>query len=292
LSAMEMLIRVVETGSFSAASRQLKVGQPAVSKAIAQLEERLGVRLLLRSTKGLTATEAGQVFYQRAKRTVAEADEAELLARGEAAGLTGRLRVSMTISFARLHIIPKLETFLAQHPGIEIDIVMDDTNLALVEEGIDLAIRMGPLADSTFTGRKIGRSRRLVLGAPDYIDKFGRPTTPNELSEHQVFIIANRGDPPMCRFRNGSDEVSLSVGGRVRVNTGEGVRAAVLAGLGLGVGSEWLFSPEIRSGELVEVIADWQLAPMDIWAVFATGPRVGAKARALAEFVEQVLNEL
>src|ERR1700760_4830248 len=107
LSAMEMLIRVVETGSFSAASRQLKVRQPAVSKAIAQLEERLGVRLLLRSTKGLTATEAGQVFYQRAKRTVAEADEAELLARGEAAGLTGRLRGSMTISFARLHIIPK-----------------------------------------------------------------------------------------------------------------------------------------------------------------------------------------
>ena len=147
LGAMEILVRVVETGSFSAASRQLKVGQPAVSKAIAQLEEHLGVRLLLRSTKGLTATQAGQLFYERAKRTIAEADEAEFAARAAAAGLTGRIRVSMTITFARLHIIPKLKTFLDQHPGIEIDLVMDDTNVALVEEGIDLAIRMGSLAE-------------------------------------------------------------------------------------------------------------------------------------------------
>lgn len=292
LSAMEMLVRVVETGSFSAASRQLKVGQPSVSKAIAQLEDHLGVRLLLRSTKGLTPTEAGQLFYERAKRTIAEADEAEFAARGAGAGLTGRLRVSMTITFARLHVIPRLEAFLEQHPGIEIDLVMDDSNVHLVEEGIDLAIRMGSLADSTFTGRKIGQSRRVVLATPDYLARHGRPETPSELAEHQVFIIANRGDPPMCRFRRKGDEIAISVGGRVRVNTGEGVRSAILAGLGLGVGSEWLFSPEMRSGELIEVIDDWELAPMDIWSVFATGRKVGAKARAFSDFVEQVLREI
>ena len=130
------------------------------------------------------------------------------------------------------------------------------------------------------------------MGTPDYVERFGRPATPGDLVEHQVFIIANRGDPPMCRFHRGPDEVSVSVGSRLRVNTGEGVRAAVLAGLGLGVGSEWLFSNEIRSAELVEVVQDWQLAPMDIWAVFTTGRQVGAKARAFADFIEQVLKEL
>ena len=288
LGAMEMLVRVVETGSFSAASRQLKVGQPAVSKAIVQLEEHLGVRLLLRSTKGLTATEAGQIFYERAKRTIADVDEAEFAARGASAGLTGRLRISMTITFARLHVIPRLES----NPGIEIDLVMDDSNVALVEEGIDLAIRMGALADSTFTVRRIGQSRRLALATPTYVDRMGMPTTPAELTHREVFVIANGGEPATYRFRQDADEIAVPVSGRVRVNTGEGVRAAVLAGLGIGIGSEWLFSPELRSEQLVEVVSGWQLAPMDIWAVFANGRRAGAKARAFADFIEALLKAI
>src|SRR5215467_13222266 len=163
LAAMDAFIRVVDAGSFSGAAKQLRMGQPAVSKAIVQLEERLSARLLLRTTRRLTPTEAGRDFYERAKRSIEEADAAEFAARGLATTLSGRLRVQATVAFARLHIIPRLPAFLAQHPALDVDIVLDDRNINLVEAGIDIALRMGSLTDSTLTARKIGQSRRLVL---------------------------------------------------------------------------------------------------------------------------------
>src|SRR3984957_11645218 len=147
LAAIEIFIRVVDTGSFSAAARHYDVGQPAVSKAIAQLEEWLGVKLLLRTTRALTPTEAGTSFYQRARRTIEEADEAVLAARGTAAGLSGRLRGSTAVCFARLHIVPKLPAFLAAHPDLEVDLLLEDRKVDLVEESVDVALRMGALTD-------------------------------------------------------------------------------------------------------------------------------------------------
>src|ERR1700749_4398499 len=132
---METFVCVIESGSFSAAARLLDVGQPAVSKSIAQLEERLAVRLLLRSTRGLTPTEAGQAFYERAKRSLDEADEADLAARGTAATLTGRLRISAAVTFARLHVVPRLPQFMAMHPALDVEVFLDDRNVDLVEAG-------------------------------------------------------------------------------------------------------------------------------------------------------------
>src|ERR1700744_1823154 len=158
--AMTVFVRVVETGSFSAAARQLNVGQPAVSKTIGQLENRLQVSLLIRTTHGLTATEAGQRFYERARTAIQEADEAELAARGAGAGLTGFLRVSAATTFARLHIVPVLPRFLAEHPELEIDVILDDRVIDLVAEGVDLSLRMGDLADSANVARKIATGPR------------------------------------------------------------------------------------------------------------------------------------
>src|SRR5471030_2241372 len=155
LAAIEIFIRVVDTGSFSATARHYDVGQPAVSKAVAQLEEWLVVKLLLRSTRALTPTEAGHSFYLRAKRAVEETDEAVLAARGSASGLSGKLRVSAAVCFARLHIVPRLPEFLEEHPNLELELVLDDRNIDLVNEGIDVALRMGNLADSNMTARKI-----------------------------------------------------------------------------------------------------------------------------------------
>src|SRR5215831_4340066 len=157
LAAMEVLVRVVETGSFSGAARLLYVGQPAVSKTIAQLEQRLGVTLLLRSPRGLTPTEAGQNFYQRAKRAIEEADEAEQAARDAGNGLSGRLRFSSGVTFGRLHIIPRLPLFLAAHPELTVEAILDDRDVDLIEEGVDVGFRMGVLADSAMVARKIGR---------------------------------------------------------------------------------------------------------------------------------------
>lgn len=158
--AMSTLVRVVETGSFSAAARQLNVGQPAVSKTIAQLEARLQVSLLIRSTHGLTPTEAGQRFYERAKAALQEADEAELAARGAGAGLSGCLRVSAATTFARLHIVPLLPRFLEQHPDLEIDVILDDRIIDLVAEGVDVSLRMGALPDSAAIARKLATGAR------------------------------------------------------------------------------------------------------------------------------------
>src|SRR5580658_8335506 len=143
LAAMEIFVRAVDSGSFSGAAKQLRVGQPAVSKAIAQLEDRLGVRLLLRSTHGLTPTEAGRNFYSRAKRSIEEAEEAELAARGAAAALSGRLRFSAPLTFARLHVMPRLPAFLAEHPSLDVDAYLDDHDIDLVGTGIDVALLMG-----------------------------------------------------------------------------------------------------------------------------------------------------
>src|SRR5580658_6357198 len=155
LSALEMFVRVVDTGSFSAVARNQEIGQPAVSKAVVQLEEWLGVSLLMRSTRSVVPTEAGRVFYERAKRTIEEADEAVMAAQGIANGLSGKLRVSMSICFGRLHVIPSLSTFLAEHPDLDLELNLDDRLVDLVNEGVDVAFRTGAMANSNMTARRI-----------------------------------------------------------------------------------------------------------------------------------------
>ncbi|NPT46647.1 LysR family transcriptional regulator [Paraburkholderia sp. 1N] len=288
LTAMETFVCVVESGSFSAAARLLDVGQPAVSKSIAQLEERLGVRLLLRSTRGLTPTEAGQAFYERAKRTIEEADEAELAARGSAGALSGRLRVSAAVTFARLHIVPRLPSFLARHPDLNIDIVLDDENIDLLERGIDVAIRMGVLGDSAMTARRLAHGRRCVVGSPAWFAIAGEPRVPADLVSHQAIVYEQSGGGSAWSFKRGNTETSIAVAGRIRVNAAEGVRAAVLAGMGVAIASEWMFAPEIANGTVKQVLTEWELPGIDLWAVFPSGRMVTAKARAFVAWVEEI----
>jgi DNA-binding transcriptional LysR family regulator len=287
LEAMETFVRVMDSGSFSAAARQLRVGQPAVSKTVSQLEERLGVRLLVRSTQRLTPTEAGQNFYDHAKRAIEEVEEAETAARGASASLSGALRISAAVTFARLHIVPNLASFLAQHPTLQMEILLDDRNVDVIEAGIDVALRMGALPDSAMVARKIAESPRRVLGTTAYFDKHGEPKVPADLVAHEAVVYDLRGGGTVWSFRKGGAETSVTVSGRVRITAAEGVRAAVLAGLGLAVASEWMFAPEIGNGSVKSVLKDWSLPPMELRAVFPSGRRVSAKARAFVAFVEQ-----
>src|ERR1700678_3570020 len=223
LVAMQTFVTVIDTGSFSAAARQLQVGQPAVSKVVAQLEERLGVTLLLRTSRSFRATEAGQIFYERAKLAIAEADEAELAARGAGAGLVGRLRVSAGVTFARLKIVPKLGRFLAQHPKLEIELILDDRNVDLVGEGVDVALRMGMLTDSALTARKIARIRRRVVGTPAYFARAGVPHAPVDLPEHEAVIYTQRGGGAAWTFVRDGVERSVALSGRIRSTAAEAV---------------------------------------------------------------------
>jgi DNA-binding transcriptional LysR family regulator len=289
MAAMETFVAVVESGSFSAAARRLDLGQPAVSKSIAQLEERLGARLLLRSTRGLTTTDAGQRFYEHAKRAIEEADEAEQAARQSSESLSGRLRVSATVTFTRLHVLPALKRFLDCYPHLEIDIILDDRNIDLLEEGMDVALRMGALEDSAMTARRIARSPRLVVGTPAYFAEAGIPKTPADLTGHQAIVYSQRGGGESWSFSQNGKQVAVVVSGRVRVSAAEGMRTAVLGDMGLAIASQWMFAPELSEGKVRAVLTDWQLPPVDLWAVFPSGRLVTSKARAFVAFVEEVL---
>lgn len=289
LSAMETFVRVIETGSFSAAARDLQLGQPAVSKTISHLESWLGVQLLLRSTHRLSPTEAGQQFFERAKLAIESVDDAERVARGAATRLSGRLRISAAVTFARLHVVPLLPMFLTQHPGLEVDVLLDDRNIDLIGAGIDVGLRMGELADSSLTARRLGQSARVLVGSPAYFARAGEPRTPEDLVTHQAVIYAQRGGGTTWTFSRSGSEAAVTLNGRLRVNAAEGVREAVLAGGGLAVASEWMFAPELRAGTVRATLKDWTLPPVDLWAVFPTGRRASAKARVFVTFIEQRL---
>ena len=289
LAALEIFVQVVDTGSFSAVARRQRIGQPAVSKAVVHLEQWLGVSLLLRSTRSVVPTEAGQIFYERAKRTIEEADEAVMAAQGSAKALSGKLRVSASICFGRLHVIPTLSAFLAEHPDLELELVLDDRYVDLVNEGIDVALRTGAMPNSSMTTRRIAEGRSMVVATPAYLQRHGIPTSPEELTSHQAIILTRGGGRDSFTFRRADAEVSVTLEGRIKVTQAEGLREAVVCDLGLAVTAEWLFSPELKSGKVVPILQDWSLPPTRLSAVYPTGRLASAKARAFVSFIERCM---
>ncbi|MDX2235329.1 MAG: LysR family transcriptional regulator [Hyphomonadaceae bacterium] len=287
--AMETFVRVVEAGSFSAAARLLRVGQPAVSKAVLALEERLGVRLLVRSTRALRLTDAGQAFYERALRALAEAEEAEIAARGVGRGLEGRLRVCAPLTFARLHVAPRLGEFLAAHPKLSLDLVMDDRNIDLLNENIDVALRLGAQADSALTARKIAAGPRYVVASRRYLETRGAPAKPADLLNHDAVVYTQAVGGEEWRFRRGTSEASVRVRSRLAFTAAEGVREAVMAGLGLAIVSGWMMGPELARGDVVPVMRDWRLPDIDLWAVYPAGRMPSARAKAFVEWFSGTL---
>ncbi len=289
LREMEMFVRVVDAGSFSSAARDLKIGQPAISKTIASLEERLGVRLLARSTRHLTPTEAGVAFYERALRAVTEADEADAAARGASASLEGRLRISAAVTFSRIHLVPRLSEFLGANPRLELELVMDDRPRDLVAENIDAALRLGALTDSSLRARKLAKSERLVLASPRYLARRGTPVTPADLANHDAIIYSQWTGGEEWSFRRGTSETSIRLHRRLMITAAEGVREAVISGQGFAIASRWMFTPELESGEVVSILTDWTLPPLDLWVIYPSGRLTSTKARAFIKWFEGII---
>jgi len=289
---MQIFVRVVETGSFSAAARDLALGQPAVSKTIAALEERLGARLLVRSTRQLSATDAGMAFYERAARAIAEVNEAEAAAQGVGAGLEGRLRISLPVTFGRLHVVPQLGAFLDAHPKVRLELVMDDRMVDLVAENIDAALRLGTLTDSALQARKLAQTDLVVVASPAYLTRKGVPSTPADLLEHHGIIYGQNAGGQAWVFRRGTSEISLRLQTRLTFSAAEGVREAVLAGQGFAIASRWLFAPELATGEVIPVLQDWGLPPMELWVIYPSGRLTSSKARAFIEWFEGVMRKV
>ena len=288
-NSMEVLVAVIETGSFSAAARRLDLGQPAVSKIVAQLEAHLGIRLFLRTTRGLAPTEAADAYYIHALQALAASESAEQAARDLGGGLAGRLRISAPTTFSRLHVIPALGPFLHRYPLLEIDVVLDDRPIDLLQEGIDVALRIGPQADSSMTARHLLKGPRQVLATPGYFARHGMPQHPDELAAHNCMVYAQGSGAGKTVFMHDGQPLEIDLQGRLRTNAAEGVRAAVLAELGLAVVSTWMFAPELASGQVVRALQSWSLPAVDLWAVFPAGRLPSLKARRFIDYLGEQL---
>ncbi len=286
---MTVFVRAAEAGSLSAAARQLGLGQPAVSKIVAALESDLGVRLMVRTTRKLSLTEAGTTYLERARRALAEVEEAAVAARGAGAGLEGRLRVSAPVTFTRLHLVPRLGPFLAAHPRLSLELTMDDRQVDVVAEGIDVALRAGTLADSSLVAVRLATAARRLLASAEWLRRHEAPTHPTQLVAFDTIGFSLSAEGEEWRFRRGSDEQLVRLAPRIRMSAAEGVRAAVKAGLGIAVGSDWLFAPELGTGEIVPLLDDWVLPSVDLWRIYPSGRLPTAKARAFVRYVETVL---
>lgn len=288
-ATLQVFEAVMEAGSFSAAARRLNLGQPAVSKAIAQLEESLHVRLFLRNTHGLVPTEAARAFHEHAQLALQHLEDADHAARGEGAALTGVLRVSAPVTFSCMQIIPRLSRFLDRHPGLRAEMLQDDRQIDLLEAGVDLALRIGALDDSSMTARRLASSERVLVASRRYVEIHGAPDEPAALAAHVVLSYGHDGLVREWVARQGDRTERVPVAGPLHVTAVEGLRAAILAGIGIGVTSRWVAQPELASGEVVALLPGWSFGSVSLWAVFPSGRMPSAKARAFADFVEALM---
>jgi DNA-binding transcriptional LysR family regulator len=288
LQELVVFVRAAESGSFSRAARELGLSQPSVSRIIGELEARLGVTLLLRTTRCITVTDAGALFLDRAREILAEIEDAEDAARG-VDSLRGIIRLALPVIYGTREIIPRLPKFLAAHPLLRVEMAVADERQDLVAEGADVAIRLGELNDSVFGARKLGTLQRMVVASPIYLKAHGTPKTPADLASHDcIFGPGNFGRDSWSFTRNGS-ETSVDVRGRIHTNSGPGVFASVMAGLGIALASTVMCGAEIKAGALVPLLRGYKLAPVDVHAVFPGGPRPSTKVRALVDFLVQEL---
>lgn len=291
LNGMVVFAAVVETGSFTSAARELGQSKSAVSKQVSKLEDRLGARLLHRTTRKLTLTDVGQAFYERCQRIVEEAEEAELAVTTMQQCPQGRLKISIPHSYGSRHIIPIAAEFMERYQDITVDASFNDRRVDLLEEGFDLAIRIGILQDSSLIARKISEVRSHVVSAPAYWDRHGRPHHPQELADHNCFTYSNLDTPNIWRFPQASgDEISVRVDGRLHSNSGDISLAVAKAGMGVARLPTFFFCEnELKSGVLEEVLKDYAQARMGVYAVYPHARHLTTKVRVFIDFLVERL---
>ena len=287
LSAMNMFIRVVETGSFSAVARELNSTQPTISKNIAELESWLGAKLLNRSTRSLRLTESGTDYYERCVAILQDVEEAEQVVGQLQTQPKGVIRVSAVAAFGRLHVVPRLKVFFNLYPDIKVDIRLNDRAVDLVEEGIDVAFRMGDLPDSNLIARKLSSSPVVTAASPAYLKEAGIPSHPKDLRNHNYIVYGDVGNNGETAFQEQGASFFVRVEGSLITNNTEAMRTALIAGLGISRGPRWLLADVIAGGELVEVLQDYQPDPQDIYAVYSPGRHLPSKVRCFIDFFRE-----
>lgn len=285
LDDMMAFIKVVDTRSFTGAADRLGLSKSVVSRRIAELENRLGARLLNRTTRKLSLTEVGQAFYERCSRILADLEEAERAAADLHAAPRGRLRVNAPVSFGLLHLAPAVAAFLERYPEIDIDIDLNDRYVDLVEEGYDVAVRIGRLRDSSLIAKRLAPSRAVVCASPGYLDRYGTPVAPEDLTRHNCLIYTNVPTAEQWVFRVDGESRSVRVTGNLRTSNGDMLRAAALAGVGIVVLPTFLCGDALSEGSLRCLLPDHFALGSSIFAVYPQNRHLSPKVRAVVDFL-------
>jgi DNA-binding transcriptional LysR family regulator len=289
LFALRLFARVARKGSFSAAGRELNIPQSSASRTIATLEREIGVALLVRTTRAVTLTDAGFDFLARIEPVLAELDQAEHAARGTGE-LRGTLRIGLGTNFAVREVIPRLSGFMNQHPALRIELMMEDQRQDLVTEGVDVALRFGPLSASTATARRILAWPRVLVASRAYLDKAGAPVTPADLPQHAI-ILGPASLSGQWSFRKGDTAASLQVEGRLTIGASLGAIAAAVKGLGLVMTPFGACRWELERGELIRLLPEWDAGTVELNAVYASGRAAKPSARAFVDYLIAALRE-
>jgi DNA-binding transcriptional LysR family regulator len=285
LSGMAVFATVVEAASFTEAARRLGLSKAAVSKTVARLEERLGARLLNRTTRRLALTEVGSAFFESCQRILTEAEEAERQVGQLNAQPRGTLRVNAPMSFGVTHLAPLLADFLGPHPDLSVDLTLNDRFVDLVEEGFDVAVRIGELADSSLIARRLATSRRVLVAAPSYLAARRRPLSLDDLKDHELLGYSYQQSGDSWRFAGPNGPRMVPLRPRVRANNGDALRQAAIGGLGIALLPTFIVAGDCGAGTLVELAVDADLSDIAIYAVYPHSRHLSAKVRAFIDYL-------
>lgn len=281
LESMSVFVAVVAAGSFSAASRQLRMPLPTVSRKVAEIESHLNAKLLVRSTRKLMLTEAGQAYVEDCRRILEAVTEAERGASGQYNAPQGELSITAPIVFGRLHVVPVVTEFLREYARVDARLLLIDRPLNLIEDRLDLAVRVGSLPDSRLVASKVGQIRRVVCASPGYLEQRGTPKTPQDLLKHECVTFAGLADAGSWTFR---DHEAVRVRSRLTTSTAEAAIDATLAGIGLTCTLSYQIAESVKAGRLVVVLRKFEPAPLPVSLLYVHESRITAKLRAFVDF--------
>jgi DNA-binding transcriptional LysR family regulator len=291
LGAIRSFIRVVQSGSFSAAAREQNTGQATVSKKIAALEQQLGVKLLTRSSRQLSLTEAGQAYFERCLTIIGDLDELETEIRSETASPKGQLRVTAPIIFGQLFIAPHANEFLERYPDISLNLQLSDQHTDLIAEGIDIAIRAQQLEDSSLIAQLLFDNPMTVVASKDYLDKHGVPQHPKDLKQHNCLIYSLAKQHYRWSFQRQGKTLNVTVNGNFQSNSGESLLAAATNHAGIAQLPRWMMQEQLQSGRLHVLLGHYQAVSIPIHAVYPLNRNVPLKVRCFIEFLKTKLAE-
>lgn len=281
---------LVRQGSLAATARELNLTPPAVSRRLALLEERLGVRLLNRTTRRISLTTEGEVYFTNAQRILSDIDEVERLVSSSRAAPKGMLRVNAPLGFGRSYVGPALSGFIKKYPEVEVQLHLTDRPVSLPDDSIDISIHFGEMPDSRLVARKVAANRRLLVASPAYLQSAGAPTHPHELTQHQCIVLRqNTGAYGHWRLSKGERSETVKVHGKLSTNDGEVALRWAVEGHGVLMRAEWDVAKYLRSGRLKQVLTEYETPPADIHAVFSERLNLSAKVACFVEYLRDYL---